>query len=118
MSKLTEMLKTKPLKDFDKTLERFMDDEAFYEECLDELLKDEGFVKLGEALSAHKVKESFEYAHMLKGVVANLGITPMFYVLVDIVEPLRVGEDRDLSTEYSKLMELKAEYEKILEDVK
>jgi hypothetical protein len=55
---------------------------------------------------------------MLKGVTANLGITPMFETLVEIVEPLRAGEDKDLTAEYHKLMELKAEYEAVLNSTK
>ena len=34
----------------------------------------------------------FESAHAMKGVCANLGLTPMYTIIYDMVEDLRVGK--------------------------
>lgn len=90
--------------DVDGALERFLDDEELYTVCLHTVLGDQAFTGLGEALKTHAVKEAFDCAHTLKGVFANLGLTPMFDITVKIVEPLRAGDDTGLMPFYEELL--------------
>jgi chemotaxis protein histidine kinase CheA len=80
--------------------ERFMGDEELYRQCIEMFRADESFDNLKKAIDAKDYKAAFEYAHTLKGVAGNLGLTPMFGVICAIVEPLRAGDYSDLDGEY------------------
>ena len=77
--------------DLDGALERFLGDEELYKSCLPMVAEDESFDGLKEALAEDERKKAFDCAHTLKGVFANMGITPMFDTVEKIVEPLRAG---------------------------
>ena len=77
--------------DLDGALERFLGDE------------DESFDGLKEALAEDERKKAFDCAHTLKGVFANMGITPMFDTVEKIVEPLRAGINDGLMPVYEEL---------------
>lgn len=70
-------------------MERFLDDTELYEMCLVTFMKDEGFAGLEKALAEKAYDKAFDHAHTLKGVAGNLGLTPLFQAISDIVEPLR-----------------------------
>ncbi|MDD3169978.1 MAG: Hpt domain-containing protein [Eubacteriales bacterium] len=91
--------------DIDAAMDRFLNDEEFYKECLCQVLMEESYGKLGEALKAGKVEEAFEYAHSLKGVLANLGLTPLLKLVTELVEPLRQGQSEGLMPVYERLIE-------------
>lgn len=78
--------------DVDGALERFLGDKQLYLTCFDDLLADECFDKLGAALEQLDSKSAFQWAHKLKGVYANMGMTPVLNDCVKLVEPLRTGE--------------------------
>ena len=71
--------------DLEGALERFLGDEKLYQSCLPMVVEDESFDGLKEALAADERKKAFDCAHTLKGVFANMGITPMFETVVKIV---------------------------------
>ena len=48
-----------------------------------------------QALKDKDYGEAFTAAHTLKGVTANMGLTPLFDRVCAIVEPLRLGEARE-----------------------
>lgn len=98
--------------DIDGAMERFLEDEEFYFDCYDKVLVDPGFEALKAALEEHNIKEGFDYAHTLKGVLANLGMNSLYDIIVEIVESLRAGSDAGLMDKYDKLM---TEREKYLE---
>lgn len=81
---------------------RFLDDEEFYVMILNQMLEDPGFAQLETQLSGTDVKAAFDTAHMLKGIIANCGITPMFDEIVKIVEPLRAGNIEGLLPYFKK----------------
>ena len=76
------------------TMERFMDNEAMYLHFFDMLFEDENLQKLGCALKAGNTEEAFAAAHTLKGVVGNMGLTPLYRSVCAMVEPLRAREQR------------------------
>jgi hypothetical protein len=69
-----------------------------------ELLNDGAFGKLGLALEENRNGDAFEYAHNLKGIIGNMGLTPLFETVCEIVEPLRVGSMDGVLTKYYELL--------------
>ena len=90
--------------DVDGSMDRFLDDKEFYVSCFREVLADPAFEQLGKALEDKKIKEAFDAAHTLKGIILNLGITPLYEIIVHIVEPLRIGKSDDVGKYYIKLI--------------
>lgn len=100
--------------DIDGALERFVGDEELYVICLNKVLSDQAFVGLGEALKKGETKEAFDSAHTLKGVLANMGLTPMYDIAVRIVEPLRMEADENLMPVYEELLQAKNKLEALI----
>lgn len=91
--------------DVDGALERFLDDEDLYEKCLLTFVDDESFAGLKEALDGKDYEQAFNCAHTLKGVAANLGLTPLYEAIVGIVEPLRGKDYSNLDSQYAVVAE-------------
>lgn len=83
--------------------ERFMNDMDLYQTCLQMFWDDLSYQHLGEALQAGNCKKAFEAAHTMKGVVANLGLTPLLATVTRLVEPLRAGSCAGLEADYEVL---------------
>lgn len=98
----------------EKTRERFLNDDDFYLDCYRDVINDQAFEALGDSLKAHNITQSFELAHMLKGIVANMGLTSLFDKIVGIVEPLRNEEDIDYSKLYNEMMEERDYYRSLI----
>lgn len=77
--------------DFDVALGRMDHDEEFYLECLKTFDEDPSYLELKAALEQKDCTAAFNCAHTLKGVAGNLGLTPLYQVICDLVEPLRQG---------------------------
>ena len=101
--------------DIDGAMARFLDDIELYITCLETVVTDSAFGKLGEALAEENVSVAFDSAHTLKGVFANMGLTPMLRIVECIVEPLRDGIIEDLMTDYHRLVEANEYLKDILE---
>ncbi len=104
MDKLLESL---GCKDIETTKARFLNDTDFYLEIVNEMLGDAGFETLGGQLERRETNAAFDTAHMLKGIAGNCGVTPLYDLIVQIVEPLRGGapEYPALEETYRRLME-------------
>ncbi len=102
--------------DIDGTMGRFLDDEEFYGQCYAQVMVDDNYKRLKDALAQDNTVEAFEAAHSLKGVIANMGITPMYDVVVDIVEPLRAGNSAGLMPICDKLLAMREEYAALVTD--
>lgn len=100
--------------DIDAAMERFFGNTAFYSSCLKKVVTERSFQTLGEALLEQNLKEAFESAHTLKGVLANMSLTPMFRIADGITETLRGGTMDGVMAEYQKLLEEKAYLEELL----
>ena len=63
------------------------------------------------ALASQYIKEqnditkAFEAAHSLKGTLGNMGLTPMYEIIIQIVEPLRDGNIDGIAEKHQLLME-------------
>lgn len=105
MSKLLDELILCGCKDMNVTMERFTNDEEFFLEIVRSMVNDKGFARLGDEIKAEDIKNAFETAHMLKGIIVNCGITPMSVLIVEIVEPLRSNTMDGVSENDTLLME-------------
>lgn len=72
-------------------LPRFGGNRDFYCRLLAMAAEDENFEKLRAAIAADDALTAFDAAHALKGVLGNMGLTPMYEETCAIVEPLRAG---------------------------
>lgn len=101
--------------DVDGALERFLGDEEMYMDFLHQIAEEVSVVKLGEAIEAGDVQGAFDCAHTLKGVHGNMGLTPLYLLDIEIVEPLRTGSFDGVQDHYRKLV---AENEKLKDILK
>ena len=90
--------------DTPQALHRMLDDEAFYLAMLEEVLSEPSFEALGEELAAGDAAAAFDSAHTLKGVLGNLGLTPLCDTVNRIVEPLRTGSTVGVEKDYASLL--------------
>lgn len=94
--------------DYGTTMARFLGDEALYLRLLDLFFRDDSVNQLGAALADGDLAAAFAAAHTLKGVSANMGLTPLYEAVCVLVEPLRVQEPRsDYAQRYERV---RAEY--------
>ena len=98
----------------DEGLARCMNNEAFYLRMVEKVLKDKGFEELDAAVAAHDSDAAFEAAHKLKGVLANLALTPICEPVTQMVELLRNHTDTDYSQYLNRIKEKKAQLEGML----
>ncbi|MEG1963884.1 MAG: ATP-binding protein [Clostridia bacterium] len=91
--------------DVEGAMGRFLSDLDLYKSCLTTVLSDELFQKLGKALASMEYKDAFEYAHTLKGTTGNMGLTPLYKAICNIVEDLRKNEYTNLQSYYNKVVE-------------
>ena len=85
----------------DEGLARCMNNEGFYLKLVEKVLKDKGFEELDAAVAANDPDAAFEAAHKLKGVLANLALTPICTPVNEMVELLRSRTQADY-TQYIK----------------
>lgn len=77
--------------DINTTLERFMNNEAIYEKFLKKFLTDTNFEMLEKSMEEKNYEEALKYAHTLKGVGGNLGLTDIFKITETMVAKFRNG---------------------------
>lgn len=116
MSEIIEILR-KDGCDVDGALDRCLQDEEFYLSLLSQSVEDDAFAKLGECLKEHKVQEAFDCAHTLKGIMSNMGLIPIYNIVVKIVEPLRKGDDTGMEAVFEELMKELDKFKVLLKDI-
>ncbi len=84
--------------DTEGAMERLVDDEELYMTCLVSFKDDPCFPALDQAFSSKDYKVAFEQAHALKGVAGNLGLTPLYTSICNLVEALRASEFTQIDT--------------------
>lgn len=100
--------------DIDGAMERFLNDEEMYLSFLPTVANEPAFDALGKAIEANDVKDAFEQSHLLKGVVANMGLTPILDVIVKIVEPARAGTLDGAEGNYQELVKQLNQFKAII----
>lgn len=87
-------------------LKRCMNNEAFYLMLINKFLTSTDLSKLENSLKENDLENAFKETHSLKGVCGNLSLTPLFNVLIEMVEPLRVKTEMDYMPLFEKLNKL------------
>ena len=89
----------------DEGMERCMNNEDFYLRLVGSVKDEQGFEALTTALGAGDLDAAFEAAHALKGVLANLALTPLCEVASEITELLRARTEMDYSERLAGILE-------------
>ena len=88
-------------------LTRCMNNEAFYLRPVGKGIKDASFEKLAAAVAAGDKKAGVEAAHALKGICANLSLTPLTKPVSEMTELLRAGADADYQKYLDEILALR-----------
>lgn len=94
--------------DVDEAIARCLSNKAFYLRLVDKGLQDPNFDRLKEALAAGDLDRAFDAAHALKGVLANLALTPILDPVREITELLRTRTQTDYAPLLAAIDEQKA----------
>lgn len=98
-------------------MERFADNEEFYISYLPLVAGERAFDRLKDALDSNDGVKAFESAHLLKGLIGNMGLTPMYKECCEVVESLRDGSvTRDSSKHAARLLAQLEHFRKLLKD--
>ncbi|MCR5338225.1 MAG: Hpt domain-containing protein [Lachnospiraceae bacterium] len=113
------MLTIEALKDFGADtadgVGRCFGNADFYMNLVKTVPTEKKFDELAGALSVNDLDKAFEYAHALKGVLANLSLTPIAEPMTAITEHLRGREQMDYAPLMDAVMEKREELRKICE---
>lgn len=91
---------------------RCMNNEAFYLRMVNMALDDGVFERMRKAVEGASVKEIFEAAHAMKGMLGNLSLTPLVALSSEMTELARVGKDADYAALWE---EIRSQREKLLQ---
>ena len=95
--------------DTDEALRRCLNNETFYLTLVGKAAGDPTFDRLREAIGAKDLDRAFDLAHALKGVMANLALTPLTVPVSEITEILRSRADTDYAPYLDRIDEKQAE---------
>ncbi len=103
------MITIEKLKDFgadtDEGLARCLNDESFYLMLVQSAITFEQIDRLCEQTSVGDLDGAFETSHALKGVYANLSLTPLYQLVYELTEQLRNRKNIDYGPLTAKLRE-------------
>jgi HPt (histidine-containing phosphotransfer) domain-containing protein len=96
--------------DVDAGLTRCLNKEDFYLMLVNKAREDQKLTELAQQLGDRNLDAAFETAHALKGMFANLSLTPLTEPVSEMTELLRKRTD----TDYSALLhEAQMQFEKL-----
>ncbi|MBR4205108.1 MAG: Hpt domain-containing protein [Clostridia bacterium] len=102
--------------DVKEGLGRCMNNEAFFLRMVGMAVRDDKIEALDAALKQGDLKGAFELAHALKGMYANLSLTPLSAPLSEITEILRAGSDEGVSALMNEIILQKQKLNSIAAD--
>ena len=79
----------------DEGLARCMNSEDFYLKMVNMAVTDKKVYDLEKALDDHDLEKAFEIAHSMKGMYANLSLTPLVTPVNEMTELLRSRTEMD-----------------------
>lgn len=97
--------------DVSGTMDRFMNNEDLYKRILKKFLSDTSFADATKAKEEGRDEDAQMYIHTLKGVSANLGLTPIFSITDEMMQHFR---DDNLEAAYGLFDSLKEAYNKFV----
>ena len=95
-------------------LARCMNNEAFYLRMVGMALNDKGYDQFAESVAAGNLDAAFEAAHALKGVMANLSLTPILDDVSEITELLRNRTQMDYGPLVDKILKKRDQFAALL----
>lgn len=95
-------------------LNRCVNNEGFYLKMINKAVEDNSFEELYSAVNSKDLEKAFEIAHALKGVLANLALTPICEPVSEIVELLRKRTDTDYSEYLERIRAKREELQNLL----
>ena len=114
------MLTIDALKEFGANTEegmgRCFGNEEFYLKLVKTVPGEPNFGQLEAAIESGDLKKAFEHAHALKGVLANLSLTPISEPASEITEHLRAEEMIDYKPLLDEIIAKRDELKAICED--
>ena len=93
---------------------RCLNREDFYLRMVRMGLKSDGFEALANAVKAGNLDAAFEAAHALKGVMANLSLTPISDDVSEITELLRSRTQMDYGPLVDKILKKRDQFAALL----
>lgn len=96
--------------DYNNTSQRFMSNKTFYLKILDMLFEGNYIQDLSQCVDNGDYKGAFDVAHTFKGVVGNLGLTPLYNATCQLVDYLR--NDGDITQSQALLDNIVNQYHK------
>ena len=90
-------------------LKRCLNNEGMYLKLVNMSLQDASFDRLAAAVGAGDKKAAFEAVHSIKGVMANLAITPLYEPCSEMTELLRAGKDADYTVFVEQILQKRRE---------
>ena len=96
--------------DVDAGLTRCLNKEDFYLMLVNKAREDQKLTELAQQLGDRNLDAAFETAHALKGMYANLSLTPLTEPVSEMTELLRKRTDTDYS---ALLYEAQMQFEKL-----
>ncbi len=100
--------------DIDAAMGRLLGDEELFLELSHRVADGDECGRLTQAVEAGDAKESFEVAHMLKGMLGNMGMTPIYRPVCEIVDRLRGGQMTDVTAELTQIQQGYEQLRKLL----
>ena len=76
-------------------MSRCLNNEAMYLRLVVKALENDNYDRIYSAVAAGDKKAAFEAAHAIKGMMGNLGLTPLYELSSEMTELLRAGKDAD-----------------------
>lgn len=101
--------------DVEEGLKRCVNNEDFYLKMVKKAVDDTSFEDLERAINGKDLDQAFEIAHALKGVYANLALTPICDPVSEIVELLRSRTDTDYSDKLEKIRTKRDELQQLMQ---
>jgi len=101
--------------DVGEGLGRCMNNEAFYLRMVGIAVKDNKIAALDDAVRKRDFKSAFELAHGLKGMYANLSLTPLSEPISEITELLRTGKVMDYTALMNEIILQKRKLDELAE---
>ena len=88
----------------DEGLGRCLNNETFYLMLVNKSIQDNNFEKLKASCESGDLDQAFEAAHALKGMLANLALTPILQPVEEITEYLRARTVMDYEPLVGKIL--------------
>ena len=95
-------------------IQRCAGNEAFYLKLVPMALDESKYSDLKKQIGEKDLDAAFETAHALKGVLANLSLTPLCNIINEITELLRARQDTDYTPYLEKLDKARGNFTAIL----